>query len=402
MSVIPRANGSAHPRGRSRTLGNWPLAALAALLVTAGCTRAYYHDYADSDVYGILKERLFDWRWRVPERPVEAPPISRMADLNDPNHEPLVTDEVAARRFQVSSRFPFEYRGWKKRGATPIEDLSWQPYVPLEPDGKVLLSKESIMRIAMVNSREYQFAFENVYLSALSLTLARFPVHGARLQQLGNLLFAADRRRRSRSTRPRPLTARSPPAARPASRTRRRATPAVPNLNNQLQLAAANGFLLNLMSGGQLLVNLANSIVFEYSNKGVQMVSPNLTVSFVQPLLRGAWARIVTQGLSLQERNVLYNLRTFAEFRREFYVSLVTGSGGASFYSSYASSTGYLALLVPAPEHSQPGEERQVLQAEPHAARGRVSQIEERARGIAGRLYRIRARRQRFCRRKRA
>ena len=30
------------------------------------------------------------------------------------------------------------------------------------------------MRIAMVNSRDYQFAFENVYLSALSLTLARF------------------------------------------------------------------------------------------------------------------------------------------------------------------------------------------------------------------------------------
>ncbi len=67
--------------------------------------------------------------------------------------------------------------------------------------------------------------------------------------------------------------------------------------------------------------------MFEYSNKGVQMVSPNLTVSFVQPLLRGAWARNVTQGLSLQERAVLYNLRGFAEFRRQFYVSFVTGRG---------------------------------------------------------------------------
>ena len=81
-----------------------------------------------------------------------------------------------------------------------------------------------------------------------------------------------------------------------------RPTPKPPNLNNQLQLAAANGFTLNLMSGGQFLVNLANSIVFEYSNKGVQVVSPNLTVSFVQPLLAGAWARIVTQGLRF--RNV--------------------------------------------------------------------------------------------------
>ncbi len=344
MQAIPRAIGSAHERGRSRKLWNWPFAALAALLVTAGCTRAYYHDYADSDVYGILKERLFDWRWRVPERPVEAAPISRMADLNDANHEPLITDEVAARRFQVSSRFPFEYHGWKKRGSTPIEDLSWQPYVPLESDGKILLSKDSIMRIAMVNSREYQFAFENVYLSALTLTLARFQFMvqgysnwGAFYSPLTADGLIASSPTTTYGTIASPGTAGITDAATPV--------PKPPNLNNQLQLAAANGFLLNLMSGGQLLVNLANSIVFEYSNKGVQVVSPNLTVSFVQPLLRGAWARIVTQGLSLQERAVLYNLRAFAEFRREFYVSLVTGSAGSSFSSSYGSSTGYLALL---------------------------------------------------------
>ena len=314
---------------RSKKLWKWPFAALAAVLATAGCTRAYYHNYADNDVYGILKERLFDWRWQVPERPVEATPVSRMADLNDPNHEPLVTDEVAARRFQVSSRFPFEYHGWKNRGITPIEDLSWQPYVPLESDGKILLNKESIMRIGMINSREYQFAFENVYLSALSLTLARFqfmiqgysnwgafysPLTGGGVpfRQPDDHVRNDPLRRARRASRPRPRPHRAPP-----------------NLNNQLQLAAANGFLLNLMSGGQLLVNLANSIVFEYSNKGVQVVSPNLTVSFVQPLLRGAWWRIVTQSLSLQERSVLYNLRSFAEFRRQFYVSLVTGAGGA-------------------------------------------------------------------------
>ena len=53
----------------------------------------------------------------------------------------------------------------------------------------------------------------------------------------------------------------------------------------------------------------------------------------------------MTQNLSLQERNVLYNLCTFAQFRREFYVSLITGAGGSSFFSTYAASTGYLALL---------------------------------------------------------
>ena len=344
MQVIPRAAGSAQPESRSGKPRRWPIAALAAMVAAAGCTRAYYHDYADRDVYGILKERLFDWRWQVPERAVEASPISRIGDLNDPNHEALITDDVAARRFQVSSRFPFEYHGWKKRGITPIEDLSWQPYVPLESDGKVLLSKDSIMRIAMVNSREYQFAYENVYLSALGLTLARFQFMiqgfsnwGAFYSPLtgGGFPF----------TSPETEVGNFPVGGTPGITNAATQTPKPPDLNNQLLLNAANGFSLNLMSGGQFLVNLANNIVFEFSNKGVQVVTPNLTVSFVQPLLRGAWARNVTQALSLQERNVLYDLRSFAEFRREFYVSLVTGSGGSSFFSTYSSSTGYLALL---------------------------------------------------------
>ena len=42
---------------------------------------------------------------------------------------------------------------------------------------------------------------------------------------------------------------------------------------------------------------------------------------------------------------MLYNLRAFAEFRRQFYVSFVTGATGASFNSSFGTSTGYLALL---------------------------------------------------------
>ena len=150
-----------------------------------------------------------------------------------------------------------------------------------------------------------------------------------------------------------------------------------PNLNNQLQLAAANGFLLNLMSGGQLLVNLANSIVFEYSNKGVQVVTPNLTVSFVQPLLRGAWARIVTQGLSLQERNVLYKLRAFAEFRRQFYVEL--GDRHPAVRVSNSS-----RLSVPPQSSSRTIRNLEInvksYQAEPRHLRGGVSAIEKCAR----------------------
>ncbi len=99
MSTIPGKNGN----GRAGVRLRRPLFVWLALLcmvaqANLGCTRTYYRDYADSDVYGILKERLIDWRWKVPERPVEADPRSRMADLNDPNHVPIVPDEVAVRQ----------------------------------------------------------------------------------------------------------------------------------------------------------------------------------------------------------------------------------------------------------------------------------------------------------------
>ena len=97
--------------------------------------------------------------------------------------------------------------------------------------------------------------------------------------------------------------------------------------DDQLQLSTLNGFNLELMTGAQMLVSLANSLVFNYTGREFEIASPNLLVNFTQPLLRGAWARVVTQSLSLQELAVLYNLRNFAHYRRTFYVGLVASGG---------------------------------------------------------------------------
>jgi hypothetical protein len=265
------------------------------LVFTAGCTRTHYHDAADGDTYAILKERLFDWRWRLPPRPVEADPLSRMADPANPNYEPIPPDEPAARDFQISNRFPFEYHGWKKRGIEPIEFLDWQRNIPTESDGKVLLSRDSIMRLAITNSRDYQTTYEQLYITALNLTLARFQFMVQGFSTTGILGQIQGFTRKNR--------------------------------NDQVQLNTLNGFNLELMTGAQLAVSLANNLVFEYTGRAFQVAVPNLLINFTQPLLRGAWARIVTQQLSLQERGVLYALRGFAHYRRTFYVGLVAGAG---------------------------------------------------------------------------
>ncbi|MGC8639759.1 MAG: TolC family protein [Isosphaeraceae bacterium] len=268
---------------------------MLGLFFLAGCTRTYYRNFADRDTYGILRERLFDWRWRLPPRPVEADPKSRMADFGNPNYEPIPPDERAARDFQISNRFPMEYHGWKKRGMAPIEYLDWQKNIPVESDGKVLLSRDSVMRIAIHNNRDYQTNYETLFLNALTLTGTRFNfmVQGfSTTGILGEILGYGKTR------------------------------------DDQVQLSTLNGFTLQLMTGAQMLVQLANSLVFNYTpSKGFEVATPGLLVNFTQPLLRGAGARIATQGLSLQERAVLYDLRNFAHYRRTFYVNLVASAG---------------------------------------------------------------------------
>jgi outer membrane protein TolC len=264
------------------------------MLVVAGCGRPHYRARADRDVDAIERERMFDARWRLPARPVEADRRSRLRDPADPDAEPIPPDDPAARRFQVSAAYPHEFHGWKRRGTAPVEDLSWRCLLPREPDGTVLLDRASVMQLALIHSRDYQFQFEDLYLTALFLTLARFEfaVQGFSRGSLFFQHFGAG------------------------------ATD-----SNQLQINTDSGFFKNFASGAQLFVDFANALVFEYNGRGFNTASSALNVALTQPLLRGALARIRTQNLSLQERVTLYALRDFARFRRVFYVETVAAGG---------------------------------------------------------------------------
>lgn len=265
---------------------------LCAMLM--GCSRTYYRDFADDQVYEIQRVRQFDERSNVPERPVEAAPGSRMADPADPDAEPFPADDPGSRLFQVTRNMPFEFHGWKKRGSTPIEPPGWLESLPRDKDGKVKLDRQTVIQIALLHSRNYQFEVENLYLAALQLTLAQFqfqlqPFYRQEVfyQHSGGGI----------------------------------------NESNQMLPAMTAGFSRQFMSGAQLLVNFANNMVFEYDGNGFNTVATQLAVNFTQPLLRDAWARNVTQPLSLQERGVLYQLRDFAHFRRDFYINVIAQGG---------------------------------------------------------------------------
>ena len=150
------------------------LALAAGLLLLAGCTRTYYHDFADRDVYGIFSKRVFDRRWGFPNarsRP------TRIAD-GRPEQSQSGADPPRRARARGCSRsrtaVPFEYHGWKNAGYAPIEYLDWQKNISTESDDEVKPRPRLDHDLAIVNSREYQFNYEDLYLAALNLTLARF------------------------------------------------------------------------------------------------------------------------------------------------------------------------------------------------------------------------------------
>src|SRR5207245_857696 len=79
----------------------------------------------------------------------------------------------------------------------------------------------------------------------------------------------------------------------------------------------------------------ANNLVTTFSGVDQTVWSSNLIAMFTQPVLRGAGRRVRLEALTEAERQVLYAVRDFARFRKQFYVNL-----------TIAQRNGYLALLL--------------------------------------------------------
>lgn len=188
-------------------------------------------------------------------------------------------------------------RGWEKDGVTDqIEPAGWEQVLAPTGKGVVRLDQEKSVSVALLNSREYQTALEDVYLSALSLTLNRFEFDlrwfgrtAPTFTHFGSGLF--------------------------------------PQETNTLAVDSGLGFNRNLAAGGQLLAEFANSIVYEFSGKSSQVRS-NFLVTLTQPLLRNFGRKVRLEGLTQAERDVLYTVRDFVRFRKQFWASIAVQRGG--------------------------------------------------------------------------
>jgi len=282
-------------------LGGWRRGAWAAVLGAsllglvlvgvAGCGRGFYRRQADREVNTLVHSAADDPRWPLEGFGIQPDPKSRMYDPFDPDRPPMPPDDPTSHRLMHCVDCKRGWPCWHCCGDTPyVENPAWKAYLPQDQQGKVVLDREGAMQTALLHSRQYQGELENVYLSALDVTVERFRFDA---QFFGNhsTFFDAEG----------------------------------PLAGGQSLLSVDNDLRMNrlLATGGELVVGVANSLVWQFAGPDSYGANTLLDFSLVQPLLRAGGRAVVLESLTSSERALLADIRGLERFRRSFCVQTV-------------------------------------------------------------------------------
>ncbi len=150
------------------------------------------------------------------------------------------------------------------------------------------LTIENALELAIRNSRVYQSEKERLYLAALSLTGEQF------------------------AFRPQFLVRSTLTRGREADGGR------FGRANSRLTVGQA------LASGADIGLTLANDLLRFYTGDARRSAVSTLSLNIAQPLLFGAGSDIAAEQLTQAERNVIYAVRSFSQFQKEFSVGIVS------------------------------------------------------------------------------
>ncbi len=281
----------------------WLLLGAMGMSSLSGCSRQFWRRQADKDTYNALAPKLSDPRWEIPRMEVTPDGRSRFFDPFDPDKEPLPPDDPAAHEFMHCVDGRKGYKNWHKLGTSfALENPQWlAPYGiqmrdidPVNGHSQVQLRDITLPQtidLTSIHSREYQSAIEDVYLTALALTAERFKL-GVRY------LFASKEPGAD-------FTSRSDANGRTTS-----------NLYTHF------GISQMLPAGGQIAVDIANTVTWVFAGSGSEVSAPSMGYSLTQPLLFNAGRKVVMENLTQAERSVLYAARTLARFRQTLFTQV--------------------------------------------------------------------------------
>jgi len=236
----------------------------------AGCSNGAYRDSADEETYGAIADK--------------APLVAGMSD------QVLIDEErqVDLRSFQVNNQI-YEF----------LDD---------EAEGEVgarIISLNAALDLAFQHSKDYQTQKERLYLEALALTFDRYrytPTFSA--GGGGDYVWDAEDQF---VIDMQDLTGATPISS-----------------SESIVATSTLGARYLLKSGGAIALNLTNNFTRFLTGDVSEFSTGALIGSITQPLLRDFGSDIETEALLQAERDLLYQLRDFTRFRKEFAVQVAS------------------------------------------------------------------------------
>ncbi|MBT5019694.1 MAG: TolC family protein [Planctomicrobium sp.] len=279
------------------------LLGLAVATSSVGCSRSFWRQQADTDTYEAITEHLTDQRWAVPRIDITPDPRSRFYDPYDPDAAPLPPDDPAAHTYmhwvggwegykcwhQFGDLMSVENPQWLANfGMTPemIDDVTGE-YVTQVPEIRDLKLTQAV-ELAQIHDRDYQFELEDLFLNALDVTFERYQLGIRYLEPTGGvsqtLVEGGDSGRF--------------------------------NVNGI-------GLSQSLPWGTQLVANLANTTLWTFGAGGQSSSVSTMSFQILQPLLNDAGRKVNLEALTQVERNLLYQARDLARFRKILFSGIV-------------------------------------------------------------------------------
>lgn len=237
-----------------------------ALLIAGGCSTKHYRESADKEAAKLIAEKT--------------PAVPNM----DTNFSIEASEKIDLESLPVF---------------TAMEDF-------FGPDGERekgarIVSLEKALEIAVKQNRTYQNRKELLYLQALSLTLARHRF---------TPIFSA--------------------GAKSSLDTTREVQTGIDSIvEDRLTDVSASARIDQLLhTGGRLAIAFSTDFLRYVSGDPRAIYSSALVGTFSQPLLRGAGYKVTMENLTQAERDLLYALRDFTRYRKEFAVEIASAYYG--------------------------------------------------------------------------
>jgi len=226
----------------------WIAACVVSAAFLGGCSTAHYKRSADKEVYRVIQEyetRIFG---KTNAFTIDTPYSKRDPDTIAPQE--IIQDRMATNTQTLTIKGALELAA---------------------------------------RSRRYQAQKEQLYLTALSLTGARYA--------FSPQFFAGTTGRFDRES----------------------------DGDKKGSLSSAAGLNQALKTGGKIGVNLANDLLRYYTGDPRRSILSVISLNLVQPLLRGGgrYSQQV-ENLTQAERNVVYAIRTYYHFQNQFAAEIVT------------------------------------------------------------------------------